>query len=64
MLGATACDVWPELATAEDGVRREDQVVVYDSSGITSACRVYWTFKVRGGTCSEPFRHAVCACPS
>ena len=31
---------------ALDGVRNEDHVVVYDTSGINSACRVYWTFKV------------------
>jgi len=32
--------------TGQDGVRRDEHVVVYDSSGISSACRVYWTFKV------------------
>lgn len=28
------------------GIDENDHVVVYDSVGIFSACRVYWTFKV------------------
>lgn len=30
------------------GVSNKDHVVVYDSKGIFSSCRVYWTFKVFG----------------
>lgn len=28
------------------GISNDDAVVVYDSTGFTSATRVYWTFKV------------------
>ncbi|KAG0172687.1 hypothetical protein DFQ28_009665 [Apophysomyces sp. BC1034] len=30
------------------GISDQDQVVVYDSAGLFSACRVYWTFKAFG----------------
>ncbi|OAD79558.1 hypothetical protein PHYBLDRAFT_129981 [Phycomyces blakesleeanus NRRL 1555(-)] len=30
------------------GISNDDQVVVYDTAGIFSACRVYWTFKAFG----------------
>ncbi|KAF7729729.1 hypothetical protein EC973_003807 [Apophysomyces ossiformis] len=30
------------------GISNQDQVVVYDSAGLFSACRVYWTFKAFG----------------
>jgi 3-mercaptopyruvate sulfurtransferase SseA len=29
------------------GIDEKDQVVVYDTAGVFSACRVYWTFKVK-----------------
>jgi hypothetical protein len=29
------------------GISRDDCVVVYDTAGIFSSCRVYWTFKVQ-----------------
>ena len=32
------------------GVSNDDHVVVYDGKGIFSACRVFWTFRVRGGS--------------
>ncbi|KAI9249314.1 Rhodanese-like domain-containing protein [Sporodiniella umbellata] len=35
-------------AIGELGIDENDHVVVYDSVGIFSACRVYWTFKVFG----------------
>lgn len=28
------------------GIDQNDHVVVYDTAGVFSACRVYWTFKV------------------
>jgi hypothetical protein len=28
------------------GISQDDHVVVYDTAGVFSACRVYWTFKV------------------
>lgn len=28
------------------GIDENDHVVVYDTAGVFSACRVYWTFKV------------------
>lgn len=28
------------------GIDEHDHVVVYDTAGVFSACRVYWTFKV------------------
>lgn len=29
------------------GISQDDHVVVYDTAGVFSACRVYWAFKVR-----------------
>lgn len=31
----------------KSGVSNADHVIVYDTKGIWSACRVYWTFRVR-----------------
>lgn len=28
------------------GISQDDHIVVYDTAGVFSACRVYWTFKV------------------
>ncbi len=30
------------------GISSSDHVVIYDTMGVASACRVYWTFKVFG----------------
>ncbi|RCI05202.1 hypothetical protein CU098_012616 [Rhizopus stolonifer] len=30
------------------GISEDDHIVVYDTAGVFSACRVYWTFKVFG----------------
>ncbi|KAI9013749.1 Rhodanese-like domain-containing protein [Phycomyces nitens] len=35
-------------AVGDLGISNDDQVVVYDTAGIFSACRVYWTFKAFG----------------
>lgn len=39
-------------AVGQLGISNDDTVVVYDSTGFTSAARVYWTFKV----CNEQER--------
>lgn len=33
--------------TGKLGISQNDHVVVYDTAGVFSACRVYWTFKVQ-----------------
>ncbi|KAI8376951.1 Rhodanese-like domain-containing protein [Blakeslea trispora] len=41
----------PEMfaeAVGKMGIGRDDHVVVYDTYGVRSACRVYWTFKAFG----------------
>ncbi|KAI8992065.1 Rhodanese-like domain-containing protein [Mycotypha africana] len=35
-------------AVGKMGIDENDHVVVYDTAGVFSACRVYWTFKVFG----------------
>ncbi|KAI8379518.1 Rhodanese-like domain-containing protein [Radiomyces spectabilis] len=35
-------------AVGQLGISNDDQIVVYDSAGVFSAARVYWTFKVFG----------------
>ncbi|GAN05060.1 3-mercaptopyruvate sulfurtransferase [Mucor ambiguus] len=35
-------------AVGKLGISRNDHVVVYDTAGVFSACRVYWTFKAFG----------------
>ncbi|KAI8369137.1 Rhodanese-like domain-containing protein, partial [Choanephora cucurbitarum] len=36
------------LCIGKMGIGRDDHVVVYDTVGVFSACRVYWTFKAFG----------------